>query len=453
MSDCKALTRIDVNTFAGLDALKSIDITSCTALQVLGLNNSALEMVEYGDANSFKELISVTLENSRFDLTEGTQMGEFVKAATEITKDKEDIVLRATELSNLGPKASIDQENTTLGDCKLLFDGDTSNWTGMDVSGTIPGEAVFVFDSPQTIEKWTLLNSSYGGAKTFELQYSLDGTEWKTLGTPVTGNEQKEVTQTVTDPVAAKYYKLKIDETYSWYPILCELYLYGYETTLYEAGVKTSGQRPAVYVSYPEEVYKELGEGTLDPQSLIEYKTVSGTPFASLKGAAFVAEDYDIDAQMKGGADLILVNEDPNGVIALDRAGVYTVKFVNFGQNPNGDVHTTVVSVGDVVKPVDKDALISLIQTVENMDLTPYTQASVDALSEALKAAKAVAANEQATQEEVDKAYAALENAVNALEKKGEEVPDTGDHIPYTLPVILILAAFSAFVMRKRLMR
>lgn len=456
LSDCKALTRIDFNTFAGLDALKSIDITGCTALQVLGLNNSALEMVEYGDASALKELISVTLENSRFDLTEGTPMGEFVKAVAEITKDKEDIVLQATELSNLGPKASIDQEKTTLGGCEGLFDGETSVWDGPAL-GNVPGEVVFTFDSPQTIAEWKLLNGSYGGLKSFELQYSVDGKEWKTLGVGVTGNEQVEVTQKIQEPEAARFYKLVASEKYgpygeSWMKVV-ELYLYGYETTLYEAGVKTSGQRPAVYVSYPEEVRKELGEGTLDPQSLIEYKTVSGTSFASLKGAAFIAEDYDIDAQMKGGADLILVNEDPNGVIALDHAGVYTVKFVNFGNNANGDVHTTIVSVGDAVKPVDKDALISLIQTAENMDLTPYTQKSADALNEALKAAKAVAANEQATQEEVDKAYAALENAINALEKKGEEVPDTGDRIPYELPVILMLAAVSVFVMKKRLMR
>ena len=54
---------------------------------------------------------------------------------------------------------------------------------------------------------------------------------------------------------------------------------------------------------------------------------------------------------MKNGTDLVLVNEDPNGVISLEKAGLYTVKFVNFKENPNGDIHTTTVAVGDIPVP------------------------------------------------------------------------------------------------------
>lgn len=456
LSNCTSLTRIDLGTFSGLESLAVIDITGCTALEVLGLDHSSLEMVEYGDANAFTSLVCVSLEASRFDLTKGTSMDQFVKAAEAITKDKEDIVLESTELTNLGPKATLNKDLTTLAGCEALFDGEINEWEP-DLKN-VPGEAVFTFDSPQEIQKWTLRTSSYGGAKDFELQYSTDGSEWKTLGTAVTGNDQKEVTQTVTDPVAAKYYKLKIDSAYGWYPVLCELYVYGYETTLYESGVKTSDQRPAVHVTYPDEVRKEIDEGTLDPSSLISYETMSGTRFASLKGAAFVAEDYDIEAQMKNGADLILVNEDPNGVISLEKAGLYTVKFVNFKENPNGDIHTTTVAVGDIPVPVNKDALLSLIRTVEAMDLTPYTKESVDLLRSALSAAKEVAADENATQKQVDDAYAALENAVNGLEKTeqvGPEVPDTDDNnaLPIAAAVLFAMLAVTGcavYVVRKR---
>ena len=161
---------------------------------------------------------------------------------------------------------------------------------------------------------------------------------------------------------------------------------------------------------------------------------------------------------MKNGTDLVLVNEDPNGVISLEKAGLYTVKFVNFKENSNGDIHTTTVAVGDIPVPVNKDALLSLIRTVEAMDLTPYTKESVDLLRSALSAAKEAAADENATQKQVDDVYAALENAVNGLEKTeqvGPEVPDTDDNnaLPIAAAVLFAMLAVTGcavYVVRKR---
>ena len=71
-------------------------------------------------------------------------------------------------------------------------------------------------------------------------------------------------------------------------------------------------------------------------------------------------------------------------------------------------LHTT---GNDVIKV----GLQSVIAEAEAMDLTPYTEESVAALQQALTAAKAVLANDSATQAEVDAAAAALRSAIAGL--------------------------------------
>ncbi len=73
------------------------------------------------------------------------------------------------------------------------------------------------------------------------------------------------------------------------------------------------------------------------------------------------------------------------------------------------------------LKPVDRTNLNALIATVEALDKDNYTETSYMALKTALDNAKALAEN--ATQEEVDAAYEALNTAYGALEEKQE--PDT----------------------------
>ncbi len=67
---------------------------------------------------------------------------------------------------------------------------------------------------------------------------------------------------------------------------------------------------------------------------------------------------------------------------------------------------------------VDKDKLIASIEHAETIDTSKYTEESVAAFTSALTAAIAVNENENATQEEVDVAYTALETAKEALKEK-----------------------------------
>lgn len=71
---------------------------------------------------------------------------------------------------------------------------------------------------------------------------------------------------------------------------------------------------------------------------------------------------------------------------------------------------------------VDKTSLQSLVDEAEDCDTTEYTTESAQAFTAALSEAKAVLGSETATQEQVDSAYNALNDAFNALEVAGNNM-------------------------------
>lgn len=77
-----------------------------------------------------------------------------------------------------------------------------------------------------------------------------------------------------------------------------------------------------------------------------------------------------------------------------------------------------------LVKAADTEALETLVQEAEALNEADYTSESWNTLAEALKAARQLLADGDVSQEEVDKAAAAIEKAVESLEKKPEDKPD-----------------------------
>ena len=81
-----------------------------------------------------------------------------------------------------------------------------------------------------------------------------------------------------------------------------------------------------------------------------------------------------------------------------------------------------------ITNKVDKTALEQSIAKAEEVDSNLYTEVSYQALADALKAAKDVLADETADQAAIDQAKENLENAINVLEEKQEELkPDKAD--------------------------
>lgn len=75
-----------------------------------------------------------------------------------------------------------------------------------------------------------------------------------------------------------------------------------------------------------------------------------------------------------------------------------------------------------------KDKLEELLNKVENMDLSSYTEETVAVVKSAYEAAAAVMANENANQEEIDGAVKRLERAVASLETKDNHTGGNGDN-------------------------
>ncbi|MEG2814467.1 MAG: hypothetical protein RSA79_07680, partial [Oscillospiraceae bacterium] len=101
LKDSKKLATIETSAFKGLSNLKELDITGCENLVILGLDNSSLEKLVYGDVTKFSKLVSIDMSNSRFDFSAGTSEKAFADAMTAQTAGKADIVQKSTVKENL----------------------------------------------------------------------------------------------------------------------------------------------------------------------------------------------------------------------------------------------------------------------------------------------------------------------------------------------------------------
>lgn len=445
------ITAIQPGTFSSMTNLSALNISGMSGLKILDISNTSVEKIICDDPEALTSIVSADVSGCRLDLTEGTPEREFVNAVAAMTAEKEDIIEAAPDVTNIASMAAIVEDETTLTNCTHLFDGSMSYFE----LGGVPGKMVIAFDSPQDIESWTFYNDSYAGygLADFEIQYSLslDEEDWTTLGTPVTGCSDREITQSMATPVTAKYIKLIATSAQSRGADVREFCIYAKEKIVYPAGITYDGQKPVLYPTFPDTVYyEELSDETVDPASLVSFETIRGTSAAELKDADFLAKGYDIEAQTGTIAHMTLVNGDPDTVISLAQNAVYTVTYTDFNEaNPNGERKgTIVVKVGEQKPELDKSALEALIETAEGIKRDEFTEDTVEVLEKALADAKAVLADENATQEEIDAAYDALEAALNGLVEKGETSvtppTDTGDYTNMTLPIILIVVFIAA---------
>ena len=85
----------------------------------------------------------------------------------------------------------------------------------------------------------------------------------------------------------------------------------------------------------------------------------------------------------------------------------------------------------------DTEELEKAIHKAEGLDKSNYTQKSYSALEKALKEAKKVLADSKATQEKVDKAAKALNDAIAALVLADTPSPDTGDDNSMTMLIVV----------------
>ena len=404
LSYLENLTGIDFTNspatiISGLDVLKNlkeVTLTGCAQLQILDLSNTTVETISCDDPSALQALASVNLSGARLDLSKGTPEQQFVEAAKVITAGKEDVtVIGPEEEVNFAPEATVIE-----GDPKM-FDGDDKNYASSVVN-------VLDFGEPTTISKWELVNYMYPvyGVEEFTLYASDNGTDFEEI-LVYTGAKANTVTGTLDQPVTARYFKLQLGKAYISGRFVKDFKLVGpyHSETVYEAGVACNDQRPACYETIPETVSYQRGTGVIDPAGIPIYKTVRGNDFASLADADFIAEDYDIAAQMESTYDVIYVDGSANTTIARDQEGTHTVSYVTFGEETvQRDVTVYIKGVTSVLEKVAAKAE----QMKADGALDNTMEAVVTEFNAALQAAKDLLAQEDASQADLDAAAVRL---------------------------------------------
>lgn len=120
------------------------------------------------------------------------------------------------------------------------------------------------------------------------------------------------------------------------------------------------------------------------------------------------------------------VNGNQKQIFTLDSAAtVKAVRITNLAQTSKWwKVYDLSATKIDEPGTVTKDALNAKIAEAEKVDSTDWTKSSREALAGAIAAAKAVAADQDATQAKVDAAVAALESAMKGVERYTAKTAD-----------------------------
>lgn len=151
------------------------------------------------------------------------------------------------------------------------------------------------------------------------------------------------------------------------------------------------------------------------------------------KGAFLVSSEYDgdlkevkyVDIFSEKGKDVSIVSPWTEGAIITDEAGkkVHVTKGTTAYTGEVTYSFKTEAGKKYYIRKgtPNKDVLMEVVKSVEKLNKADYTDSSWAVLEQALEAANAVLASEEATQDEIDSAKEALENAINSLKKGDKE--------------------------------
>jgi len=119
------------------------------------------------------------------------------------------------------------------------------------------------------------------------------------------------------------------------------------------------------------------------------------------------------------GVKTIKVTTDASGNFVLSQVtnGVHAINVDGRDYYVSSFTKVGLLDVVVVNAPVDKSALEALVNTAEKIDRDLYTKESLVAFDKALEEAKAVLADPNATQDEIDAALKVLQDAINNLVK------------------------------------
>ncbi len=437
LSDCANLKMITREAFENTQELREVDITGCSALQVLEIVDSSVEKLTYGDATAFPNMVRLDLSGSRFDMSENTAEYAFAaQIATQVDDDK-DIVVSDPDVVNLAFEATIVEDQTTsyLMNAVKLVDGNKDR----SFTFRLPGTITIDLGMEQTIDSWLLQNDyteKYGmyGLVDFEIKASNDGQTYTTI-VSVEGNAEAVPTGNIKNPQPYRYYQLVGTKAFPNGSDIRELELYGHHSITYKSEVVYDNQRPRfqakedVSVTIEKEKDQVLDLNDILTNVTAQNLTVNGNTAESLAGASWLDPDY---ALMPDGATraihLIQVADTEGNTSYADTIdgsvdGSYTVNYITLDSaNLEGEtLYTFTVNVKGITSVLER-VIAEAEQMVADGALDNTMEAVVTEFNAALQAAKDLVAQEYASQEDLNAAAVRLVKAMAKVDwKQGDK--------------------------------
>ena len=425
LANSEKLTAVYPNSFNGTD-ISEIDISGCTALQVLDLNNSNLEKITCTDPESFVNIVSVDLSGSKFDLSEGTPEKAFADAMSQQSSGKRDIELNATETvyaagvqsGNQRPEATLNLDevvryqktpNTVIDLNDALMNSTTVRGTKFaDLVG-----AGFIdpdYDLKAAVKANVNLikvTASDGSVNVNTVDLSADGSytveyitfndadyHGKTLFT------QKIYVRAVTSVLEAVIEKAE--------QLLNDGAL---DNTMEAVVTEFNGALKAAkeIVAKDGATQAEINDATvrlLNVMAKVDWKQGDKT-------ALQVA--VDIANAIKPDLDLYVESGKQEFLAALSTAEELLASGNAWDDDIKAATTELIEAMANLRMAANKDILNEMINKANALDLSAYTAESADAVRTALQAAEALAADENATQDKVDAAANTLQAALAGL--------------------------------------
>lgn len=307
------------------------------------------------------------------------------------------VIVPVDEALNLGTdivvsaNGSYSESNTA----DLMFDGDLATYWESPYGGSdanLPKDVVIELDDTYVLEQLSFVSHTIqnGGVTDYTVSVSTDGSDWIEVASgTVDANAYKQGQNVRVDarfvPVKAAYVKLtvkgavgRIPSEDNMYGRIAEMMLYG----------STDVNKDALNTLYDANVNKVSDDFT----------PASWTVFQNALTSAKQVLDDNMTTQ----------EAVDNAYEALDAA------------------------VKGLALKADFSALDEAIKNAESINTSAYTPESVLALDKALEDARLVLANENATQDEVDAAVKALEEAISGLRETTDPETPTDPSDPTT---------------------
>ena len=417
-----------------------MDITGCSALQVLEIVDSSVEKLAYGDAAAFPDLIRLDLSGSRFDMSENTAEYAFAQQIAAQTGEDKGIETIDPNPTNLALGAEIVEDQTTISiyQAVKLVDGNKDVY----ISFRTPNTITIDLGAEQTITSWTLVNdmTTYGLAD-FEIKASNDGQEYTTI-VSVEGNSDLIVNGLIANPAPYRYYQLVGTKSFDRGGDIRELELKGHKTITYTSEVIYGNQRPrllASEINTTVSVDKKNGQ-VLDLNKILadaiaesnaKSVTVNGNTAGSLGGATWLDPDYTLAHEKAGKTKeihLIKVTDVDGNTSYADTIdgsvdGSYTVDYITLdSDNLEGESeYTFTISVKGIATVLEKVIAIAEQMKADGA-LENTMEAVVTEFNAALQAAKDLVAQEYASQEDLNAAAVRLIKVMGKVDwKQGDK--------------------------------